>query len=123
MPTSLLWTDAFPETEIVAVVTDAVGADVSITKVRTEELEESTPLSLCFAVTDQEPAVSAGLNWQLPLVAVAVKLQDEVIPPDVAVTVTVRPGVRDVNDTVGVVFDVGVVTDGVLGAEGSLGVN
>ena len=45
------------------------------------------------------------------------------IPPDVAVTVTVRPGVRDVNDTVGVVFDVGVVTDGVLGAEGSLGVN
>ena len=62
MPTSLLWTDAFPETEIVAVVTDAVGADVSITKVRTEELEESTPLSLCLAVTDQELGVSAGLN-------------------------------------------------------------
>ena len=30
MPTSLLWTDAFPETEIVAVVTDAVGATLSI---------------------------------------------------------------------------------------------
>ena len=123
MPTSLLWTNAFPETEIVAVVTDAVGAAVSTTSVRADELEESTPLSVCFAVTDQEPAVSAGLSWQLPLVAVAVKLQDEVSPPDVAVTVTVRPGVKEVNDTVGVVFEVGVVTVGVLGAEGRLGVN
>ena len=45
------------------------------------------------------------------------------IPPDVAVTVTVNPGVREVSETVGVVFEVGDVTVGVPGLEGSRGVN
>ena len=123
VPVSVLWTTAFCETKIVAAVATEVGADVSTTSVRAVELDESTPLSVCLAVTDHVPDASAGLSWQLPLFAVAVKLQVELVPPDVAVTVTVRPGVREVKDTVGVVFEVGVVTVGVLGAEGKLGVS
>ena len=53
MPTSLLWTDAFPETEIVAVVTDAVGADVSTGVTETdEEAVESPALLTAFRVIE-----------------------------------------------------------------------
>ena len=119
MPTSLLWTDAFPETEIVAVVTDAVGADVSICSERAVERLDSTPLSLCFALTDQVPSLRAGLNWHVPVAAVATKVHVEVELPDVAITVTVNPGVREVSETLGVVFEVGDVTVGVPVVEGS----
>ena len=108
---------------MVAVVTDAAGAEVSICSERAVERVDSIPLSLCFALTDQVPSLRAGLNWHVPVAAVATKVHVEVALPNVAITVTVNPGVREVSETVGVVFEVGDVTVGVPGLEGSRGVN
>ena len=49
-----------PVANIVAVVTVAVGALVSIVIVRALELLESVPLSVCLATIDHVPDVKAG---------------------------------------------------------------
>jgi hypothetical protein len=101
---------------------------------RTEEFKESAPLSVCFAIIDHVPLVSAGLKVQLPVVPEAVKEHEEVFPPEVAVTVTSNPLVSPPKEMVGVVTLVMLSEDeaplslpdakvGVDGADGKLGVN